>query len=118
VTHITPVGRSHTIEGLTERQQEIYDRLQQHMKPQQIADDLEISRNAVYQHITSLKKAGVLEGQQRAAALGEDVFGSVAAVVTRAERRVAEITEQETRLAQEKQQLEAFIERNRDLLPA
>lgn len=105
-------------EALTDRQQEIYDRLMKHKKPTEIADDLGISRNAVYQHITSLKRAGVLDDQRRKAALSDDVFGSVAEVVARAEARIVEITEQETQLKAEKAQLEAFVKRNRDLLPA
>lgn len=107
-----------TPEALTDRQQEIYDRLKRNMKPAEVAEDLGISRNAVYQHITSLKRAGVLEDQRREAALDDDVFGSVAQVVARAERRIVEITEQEAQLKQEREQLAAFVKRNRDLIPA
>lgn len=88
------------------------------MKPAEIADDLGISRNAVYQHVTSLKRAGALDDQRRAAALSDDVFGTVAEVVARAEARITEITEQEAQLQTEREQLTAFVERNRDLLPA
>jgi predicted transcriptional regulator len=88
------------------------------MKPAEVAEDLGISRNAVYQHITSLKRAGVLDDTRRQAALDDDVFGSATHLLARAEARIAEITEQETQLKQEKAQLEAFVKRNKDLLPA
>lgn len=105
--------------GLTERQQQILSRLQQHMKPAEVADDLGISRNAVYQHITSLKRAGALDDQRRSAALHElGVFDQAADVVARAQDRLTEITEQETQLKEERSQLEAFIKRNRDLVQA
>ena len=46
--------------GLTKRQQEVFDRLGQGMGAKQIAKDIGVSRNAVYQHIERLRKQGAL----------------------------------------------------------
>ena len=45
---------------LTKRQQEVLDRLEQGMGAQQIATDIGVSRNAVYQHIERLRRQGAL----------------------------------------------------------
>jgi transposase len=46
---------------LSARQQEVKELLDQGMQPKQIGDHLGISRNAVYQTISRLKKYGVIE---------------------------------------------------------
>ena len=46
--------------GMTKRQQEVFDRLEQGMGAKQIARDIGVSRNAVYQHIERLRKQGAL----------------------------------------------------------
>ena len=46
--------------GLTKRQQEVLDRLEQGMGAKQIAGDIGVSRNAVYQHIERLRRQGAL----------------------------------------------------------
>ena len=51
-THPTPT--------LTKRQQEVLDRLGQGMGAKQIANDIGVSRNAVYQHIERLRRQGAL----------------------------------------------------------
>jgi DNA-binding CsgD family transcriptional regulator len=45
---------------LTKRQQEVLDRLGQGMGAKQIAKDIGISRNAVYQHIERLRRQGAV----------------------------------------------------------
>src|SRR5262245_26369860 len=45
---------------LTKRQQEVFDRLQQGMGAKEIARDIGVSRNAVYQHIERLRRQGAL----------------------------------------------------------
>jgi DNA-binding CsgD family transcriptional regulator len=45
---------------LTKRQQEVLDRLGQGMPVKQIATDIGVSRNAVYQHIERLRRQGAL----------------------------------------------------------
>ena len=45
---------------LTKRQQEVLDRLEQGMGAKEIARDIGISRNAVYQHIERLRRQGAL----------------------------------------------------------
>ena len=45
---------------LTKRQQEVLDRLEQGMGAKQIAHDIGVSRNAVYQHIERLRRQGAL----------------------------------------------------------
>ena len=45
---------------LTKRQQEVLDRLEQGMGAKEIANDIGISRNAVYQHIERLRRQGAL----------------------------------------------------------
>ena len=46
---------------LTKRQQEVLDRLGQGMGAREIAHDIGVSRNAVYQHIDRLRRQGALE---------------------------------------------------------
>lgn len=46
---------------LTERQQEIVDKLSQGIGARQISEQLGVSRNAVYQQIGKLRKMGVLD---------------------------------------------------------
>ncbi len=46
--------------NLTKRQQEVLDRLEQGMGAKQIAVDIGVSRNAIYQHIESLRRQGAL----------------------------------------------------------
>ncbi len=48
------------VAGLTKRQQEVLDRLEQGMGAKQIAADIGVSRNAVYQHIERLRRQGAL----------------------------------------------------------
>lgn len=73
----------------TQRQQEVYDRLMQDppMEARAIAKELNISRNAVYQQITALKRKGALDptftpsGEVRASAgseRAEQIVGFVA----------------------------------------
>jgi transposase-like protein len=45
---------------LTKRQQEVLDRLERGMGAKQIARDIGVSRNAVYQHIERLRRQGAL----------------------------------------------------------
>ncbi len=45
---------------LTKRQHEVLDRLEQGMGAKQIATDIGVSRNAVYQHIERLRRQGAL----------------------------------------------------------
>jgi DNA-binding CsgD family transcriptional regulator len=45
---------------LTKRQQEVLDRLEQGMGATEIATDIGVSRNAVYQHIERLRRQGAL----------------------------------------------------------
>ena len=45
---------------LTKRQQEVLDRLEQGTAVKQIARDIGVSRNAVYQHIERLRRQGAL----------------------------------------------------------
>ncbi|MDX6583555.1 MAG: Bacterial regulatory protein luxR family [Solirubrobacterales bacterium] len=45
---------------LTKRQQEVLDRLERGMPVQQIARDIGVHRNAVYQHIERLRRQGAL----------------------------------------------------------
>jgi hypothetical protein len=45
---------------LTKRQQQVFERLEQGMGAKQIAHDIGISRNAVYQHIERLRRQGAL----------------------------------------------------------
>src|SRR5262245_62036227 len=56
--HVDP-NSPHAV--LTKRQQEVLDRLGQGMGAQQIANDIGVSRNAVYQHIERLRKIGVVD---------------------------------------------------------
>jgi DNA-binding CsgD family transcriptional regulator len=46
--------------SLTKRQQEVLDRLDQGMGAKEIAKDIGVSRNAVYQHIERLRRQGAL----------------------------------------------------------
>lgn len=45
---------------LTKRQREVLERLEQGLSAKQIASDIGISRNAVYQHIERLRRQGAL----------------------------------------------------------
>ena len=55
---------------LTKRQQEVLDRLGQGMGAREIARDIGVSRNAVYQHIERLRRSGaVARATRRAASL-------------------------------------------------
>jgi DNA-binding CsgD family transcriptional regulator len=45
---------------LTKRQQEVLDRLEQGLGAKEIANDIGVSRNAVYQHIERLRRQGAL----------------------------------------------------------
>lgn len=47
--------------NLTERQQEVLQRLEKSMGAQAIADELGITRNAVYQQIQAIRKKGYLD---------------------------------------------------------
>ena len=46
--------------GLTKRQQEVLERLERGESVKQIATDIGVSRNAVYQHIERLRRQGAL----------------------------------------------------------
>ncbi|HEY8465373.1 MAG TPA: helix-turn-helix domain-containing protein [Solirubrobacterales bacterium] len=46
--------------SLSKRQREVLERLEQGMSAKEIATDIGVSRNAVYQHIERLRNAGVL----------------------------------------------------------
>lgn len=49
--------------GLTGRKAEVWDRLNQSMKPREIAEDLGVTPNSVYQQITRLREDGFLDDQ-------------------------------------------------------
>ncbi len=81
---------------LTKRQQEVLDRLELGMGAKQIATDIGVSRNAVYQHIERLRRQGALaetytpSGQPpRRAELGAGV--AAAATIAPRESAVAEL---------------------------
>lgn len=108
-------------EQLTGRKAEILERARRNMTPKQIADDLGVTRNSVYQHITRLRREGYLdEADPRFAGVASharvdgatDVLAAAEKLVERARARLTEIGAEELRLADERAQVEAFIARN------
>jgi DNA-binding CsgD family transcriptional regulator len=55
-----PQGQPHIRSGLSKRQTEVLERLEQGYPVKKIAHDMGISRNAVYQHIDRLRRQGAL----------------------------------------------------------
>jgi transposase-like protein len=53
-------GQPHLRPGLTKRQTEVLERLEQGYPVKKIAKDIGVSRNAVYQHIDRLRSTGAL----------------------------------------------------------
>jgi transposase-like protein len=53
-------GQPHLRPGLTKRQTEVLERLEQGYPVKKIAKDIGVSRNAVYQHIDRLRRMGAL----------------------------------------------------------
>lgn len=49
--------------ALPERAQQVFDAISEGRSPKDIADELGISRNAVYQHISKLRRMGLLSGR-------------------------------------------------------
>ena len=55
-----PQGQPHLRPGLSKRQTEVLERLEQGYAVKKIARDMGVSRNAVYQHIDRLRRQGAL----------------------------------------------------------
>ena len=55
-----PQGQPHLRPGLTKRQTEVLERLEQGFPVKKIARDMGVTRNAVYQHIDRLRRQGAL----------------------------------------------------------
>jgi biotin operon repressor len=55
-----PQGQPHIRPGLSKRQTEVLERLEQGYAVKKIAHDMGVSRNAVYQHIDRLRNQGAL----------------------------------------------------------
>ena len=55
-----PQGQPHLRPGLTKRQTEVLERLEQGFPVKAIAQDMGVTRNAVYQHIDRLRQQGAL----------------------------------------------------------
>lgn len=55
-----PQGQPHLRPGLSKRQSEVLERLEQGYPVKKIAKDLGVTRNAVYQHIDRLRRRGAL----------------------------------------------------------
>ena len=55
-----PQGQPHLRPGLTKRQTEVLERLEQGFPVKAIAHDMGVTRNAVYQHIDRLRQQGAL----------------------------------------------------------
>jgi transposase len=90
------------------------ERLERGMGAREIGDDLGISRNAVYQQIGKLRRDGVLpDGDSSGPILDE-----VARLVTRSRARLDEITQEETALAEERDQITGLLARLIDVVPA
>lgn len=88
------------------------------MTAQAVADDLDITRNAVYQHITSLKKNGALPDTRQREDVAGDPLALAAQAVEHAERRIEQIDAEMSRLKEEREQLTQYVKRNRDLVLA
>jgi DNA-binding CsgD family transcriptional regulator len=58
--HAKPQGQPSLRDGLTKRQTEVLERLEQGYPVKKIARDIGVSRNAVYQTIDRLRRAGAL----------------------------------------------------------
>jgi len=59
-TEAKPQGQPHLRAGLTKRQTEVLERLEQGLPVKAIAHDMGVTRNAVYQHIDRLRQMGAL----------------------------------------------------------
>jgi predicted ArsR family transcriptional regulator len=105
---------------LTGRAAEVYERLQANMTPAEIADNLGVSRNAVYQHIGRLKRDGIIPDDgphlheagtrtrrrnARAHDEQESVVGEVEQLASRMRARLEAIDEQERALTREREQI-------------
>lgn len=55
-----PQGQPHLRPGLTKRQTEVLERLEQGFPVKAIAHDMGVTRNAVYQHVDRLRQLGAL----------------------------------------------------------
>jgi len=55
-----PQGQPHLRPGLTKRQTEVLERLEQGFPVKTIAQDMGVTRNAVYQHIDRLRRQGAV----------------------------------------------------------
>jgi DNA-binding CsgD family transcriptional regulator len=55
-----PQGQPHLRAGLTKRQTEVLERLEQGYPVKKIAKDIGVTRNAVYQHIDRLRRMGAV----------------------------------------------------------
>jgi DNA-binding CsgD family transcriptional regulator len=81
-----PQGQPSLREGLTKRQSEVLERLEQGYPAKKIARDIGVTRNAVYQTIDRLRRAGALpetytpSGQGDESARGEPPVGSAVAL--------------------------------------
>jgi DNA-binding CsgD family transcriptional regulator len=81
-----PQGQPSLREGLTKRQTEVLERLEQGYPVKKIAYDIGVTRNAVYQTIDRLRRAGALpetytpSGQGEEPAKGELAVGSAVAL--------------------------------------
>lgn len=115
-----------TAAELTGRIAEVYERLQREprMSPAEIAEELSISRNAVYQHIGRLKRDGIIADDQssptraparrqpRASepARDDSVMTEVQQLAQRMEARLTEIDEQTEQLARERERITVTLE--------
>jgi len=83
---VKPQGQPSLREGLTKRQTEVLERLEQGFPVKKIATDMGVTRNAVYQTIDRLRRAGALpetytpSGQGEEPAKGELPAGSAVAL--------------------------------------
>lgn len=74
-----PQGQPHIRAGLSKRQTEVLERLEQGYAVKKIAHDMGVSRNAVYQHIDRLRRQGALP--ETFTASGQPPRGGDAALV-------------------------------------
>lgn len=82
---------------LTARQQEIKARLDRGMGAREIGQELGISRNAVYQQITKMRRNGVLPGgrQEPDEPTNTTIMDDIEALKQRQHERLAQIERQE-----------------------
>jgi len=92
-------GQPSIREGLTKRQTEVLERLEQGYPVKKIAHDIGVTRNAVYQTIDRLRRAGALpeaytpSGQGEEPAKGELPVGSAVALGSALAPRESRLTE-------------------------